>query len=82
MDLEIYFSGVPKYSIHDGYVIIVLKKVMKTKLATTRHWKSHLTEDFQTLVVEAEITSLQKYLSIMLEITADSYDELTKKCYL
>lgn len=57
------------YLLRHGYVIITLKgsndaKVNYYKALEKSHTKQ-LPEDFQKLVVEAEIAALQKYLSIM-----------------
>ncbi|MDD3210840.1 Fic family protein [Bacteroides graminisolvens] len=57
------------YLLRNGYVIITLKgsndaKVGYYKVLEKSHTE-HLTEDFQQLVVEAEIAALQRYLSIM-----------------
>lgn len=57
------------YLLRNGYVIITLKgdndaKVFYYTVLEKSHTE-HLTEDFQKLVVEAEIAALQKYLSIM-----------------
>ncbi|WP_418212827.1 Fic family protein [Bacteroides difficilis] len=57
------------YLLRNGYVIITLKGSNDAKInyykALEKSHTEHLTEDFQQLVVEAEITALQKYLSIM-----------------
>lgn len=57
------------YLLRNGYVIITLKGSNDAKVnyykALEKSHTEHLTEDFQQLVVEAEITALQKYLSIM-----------------
>ncbi|MCD8183979.1 MAG: Fic family protein [Bacteroides sp.] len=57
------------YLLCNGYVIITLKGSNKDKIgyykALEKSHTEHLSEDFQMLVVEAEIASLQKYLSIM-----------------
>lgn len=57
------------YLLRNGYVIITLKGSNDAKIeyykALEKSHTENLTEDFQRLVVEAEITSLQKYLSIM-----------------
>lgn len=57
------------YLLRNGYVIITLKgsndaKVVYYKALEKSHTE-HFTEDFQQLVVEAEIVALQRYLSIM-----------------
>lgn len=56
------------YLLRNGYVIITLKGSNESKISYYKALeKSHtesLPEDFQKLVVEAEITSLQKYLSL------------------
>lgn len=58
------------YLLRNGYVIITLKGSNDAKInyykALEKSHTEHLTEDFQQLVVEAEIAALQKYLSIML----------------
>ena len=57
------------YLLRNGYVIITLKGSNDAKIgyykALEKSHTEHLTDDFQRLVVESEITSLQKYLSIM-----------------
>ena len=57
------------YLLRHGYVIITLKGSNDAKvsyyMALEKSHTEHLPEDFQKLVVEAEIASLQKYLSIM-----------------
>lgn len=57
------------YLLRNGYVIITLKGSNDAKInyykALEKSHTEYLTEDFQQLVVEAEITALQKYLSIM-----------------
>lgn len=57
------------YLLRNGYVIIILKGSNDAKVnyykALEKSHTEHLVEDFQQLVVEAEITALQKYLSIM-----------------
>lgn len=57
------------YLLRNGYVIITLKGSNDAKIkyykALEKSHTEHLTEDFQQLVVEAEIAALQKYLSIM-----------------
>ena len=57
------------YLLRNGYVIITLKGSNDAKVnyykALEKSHTEHLAEDFQQLVVEAEITALQKYLSIM-----------------
>ena len=57
------------YLLRNGYVIITLKGSNDAKVnyykALEKSHTEHLTEDFQQLVVEAEIAALQKYLSIM-----------------
>lgn len=57
------------YLLRNGYVIITLKGSNDAKvsyyMALEKSHTEHLPEDFQKLVVEAEITALQKYLSIM-----------------
>ncbi|WP_298553655.1 Fic family protein [uncultured Parabacteroides sp.] len=57
------------YLLRHGYVIITLKGSNDAKVnyykALEKSHAEHLTEDFQKLVVEAEIAALQKYLSIM-----------------
>ena len=57
------------YLLRHGYVIITLKgsndaKVNYYKALEMSHTEQ-LPEDFQKLVIEAEIAALQKYLSIM-----------------
>ena len=58
------------YLLRNGYVIITLKGSNEAKInyykALEKSHTEHLAEDFQKLVVEAEIAALQKYLSIML----------------
>ena len=57
------------YLLRHGYVIITLKGSNDAKvsyyMALEKSHTEHLPEDFQKLVVEAEIAALQKYLSIM-----------------
>ena len=57
------------YLLRNGYVIIILKGSNDAKVgyykALEKSHTEHLTEDFQQLVVEAEIAALQRYLSIM-----------------
>lgn len=57
------------YLLRHGYVIITLKGSNDAKvsyyMALEKLHTEHLPEDFQKLVVEAEIAALQKYLSIM-----------------
>jgi Fic family protein len=57
------------YLLRNGYVIITLKGSNDAKInyykALEKSHTEHLAEDFQKLVVEAEIAALQKYLSIM-----------------
>lgn len=57
------------YLLRNGYVIITLKGSNDAKVnyykALEKSHTEHLTEEFQQLVVEAEIVALQKYLSIM-----------------
>ena len=57
------------YLLRNGYVIITLKGSNDAKVnyykALEKSHTEHLAEDFQKLVVEAEIAALQKYLSIM-----------------
>lgn len=57
------------YLLRHGYVIITLKGSNDAKLnyykALERSHTEQLPEDFQKLVVEAEIAALRKYLSIM-----------------
>lgn len=57
------------YLLRNGYVIIILKGSNDAKvsyyMALEKSHTEHLPEDFQKLVVEAEIAALQKYLSIM-----------------
>lgn len=57
------------YLLRNGYVIITLKGSNDAKVnyykALEKSHTEHLTEDFQQLVVEAEMAALQKYLSIM-----------------
>lgn len=57
------------YLLRHGYVIITLKGSNDAKVnyykALEKSHTEQLSEDFQKLVVEAEITALQKYLSIM-----------------
>jgi len=57
------------YLLRNGYVIIILKGSNDAKVgyykALEKSHAEHLTEDFQQLVVEAEIVALQRYLSIM-----------------
>ena len=57
------------YLLRNGYVIITLKGSNGAKvsyyMALEKSHTEHLPEDFQKLVVEAEIAALQKYLSIM-----------------
>lgn len=58
------------YLLRNGYVIITLKGSNDAKInyykALEKSHTEHLMEDFQQLVVEAEIAALQKYMSIML----------------
>ena len=57
------------YLLRNGYVIITLKGSNDAKVgyykALEKSHTEHHTEDFQQLVVEAEIAALQRYLSIM-----------------
>ena len=57
------------YLLRNGYVIITLKGSNDAKvsyyMALEKSHTENLPEDFQKLVVEAEIAALQKYLSIM-----------------
>ena len=57
------------YLLRNGYVIITLKGSNDEKvnyyMALEKSHTEHLPEDFQKLVVEAEIAALRKYLSIM-----------------
>ena len=57
------------YLLRNGYVIITLKGSNDAKInyykALEKSHTEYLTENFQQLVVEAEITALQKYLCIM-----------------
>ncbi|MDD3039935.1 Fic family protein [Bacteroides sp.] len=57
------------YLLRNGYVIITLKGSNDAKInyykALEKSHTEHLTENFQQLVVEAEMAALQKYLSIM-----------------
>lgn len=57
------------YLLRNGYVIITLKGSNDAKVgyykALEKSLTEHFTEDFQQLVVEAEIAALQRYLSIM-----------------
>ncbi|MDD2952366.1 MAG: Fic family protein [Parabacteroides sp.] len=57
------------YLLRNGYVIITLKGSNDAKVsyykALEKSHTEHLTEDFERLVVEAEIAALRKYLSIM-----------------
>lgn len=57
------------YLLRNGYIIITLKGSNDAKInyykALEKSHTEHLKEDFQQLVVEAEIAALQKYLSIM-----------------
>ena len=57
------------YLLRNGYIIITLKGSNDAKvsyyMALEKSHTEHLPEDFQKLVVEAEIAALQKYLSIM-----------------
>ena len=57
------------YLLRNGYVIITLKGSNDAKvsyyMALEKSHTEHLQEDFQKLVIEAEIVALQKYLSIM-----------------
>lgn len=57
------------YLLRNGYVIITLKGSNDVKvsyyMALEKSHTEHLPEDFQKLVVEAEVTALRKYLSIM-----------------
>lgn len=57
------------YLLRHGYVIITLKGSNDAKLnyykALEKSHTEQLPEDFQKLVIEAEIAALQKYLSIM-----------------
>lgn len=57
------------YLLRNGYVIITLKGSNDAKvsyyIALEKSHTEHLPEDFQQLVVEAEIAALRKYLSIM-----------------
>ena len=57
------------YLLRHGYVIITLKGSNDAKInyykALEKSHTEHLAEDFQQLVVEAEIAALRKYLSIM-----------------
>lgn len=57
------------YLLRHGYVIIALKGSNDAKVnyykALEKSHTEQLPEDFQKLVVEAEIAALQQYLSIM-----------------
>ena len=57
------------YLLRHGYVIITLKGSNDAKVSyymvLEKSHTEHLPEDFQKLVIEAEIVALQKYLSIM-----------------
>lgn len=57
------------YLLRHGYVIITLKGSNDAKvsyyMALEKSHTEHLPEEFQKVVVEAEITALRKYLSIM-----------------
>lgn len=57
------------YLLRNGYVIITLKGSNDAKvsyyMALEKSHTEHLSEDFQKLVIEAEIAALQKYLCIM-----------------
>ena len=57
------------YLLRHGYVIITLKGSNDEKvsyyMALEKSHTEHLLEEFQKVVVEAEITALRKYLSIM-----------------
>lgn len=57
------------YLLRNGYVIITLKGSNDAKvnyyMALEKSHTEHLPENFQKLVVEAEIAALRKYLSIM-----------------
>ena len=57
------------YLLRNGYVIIILKGSNDAKVgyykALEKSHTEHFTEDFQQLVVEAEIVALQRCLSIM-----------------
>ena len=57
------------YLLRNGYVIITMKGSNDEKvnyyMALEKSHTEHLPEDFQKLVVEAEIAALRKYLSIM-----------------
>ena len=57
------------YLLRNGYVIITLigsnDEKVNYYMALEKSHTEHLPEDFQKLVVEAEIAALQKYLSIM-----------------
>ena len=57
------------YLLRHGYVIITLKGSNDAKvsyyMALEKSHTEHLSEEFQKVVVEAEITALRKYLSIM-----------------
>ncbi len=57
------------YLLRNGYVIITLKGSNDEKvnyyMALEKSHTEHLPEEFQKLVVEAEIAALRKYLSIM-----------------
>lgn len=57
------------YLLRNGYVIITLKGSNDAKInyykALEKSHTEHPTEDFQQLIVEAEIAALQKYSSIM-----------------
>lgn len=58
------------YLLRHGYVIVALKGSNDAKVsyykALERSHTEHVTDDFQKLVVDAEIAALRKYLSIML----------------
>ena len=58
------------YLLRNGYIIITLKGSNDAKvnyyMALEKSHTEHLPENFQKLVVEAEITALRKYLCIML----------------
>ena len=58
------------YLLRNGYIIITLKSSNDAKvnyyMALEKSHTEHLPENFQKLVVEAEITALRKYLCIML----------------
>ncbi|MEA4886002.1 MAG: Fic family protein [Bacteroides graminisolvens] len=57
------------YLLRNGYVIITLKGSNDAKVgyykALEKSHTEHFTEDFQQLVVEAEIAALQRYWPIM-----------------